>query len=87
MKSNVKYKGNLNAIGKDIRKYRKKLNLTQPQICNQMQLLGIDMTISILNKIETGKRVIKEFELAGFSKIFGVSADELLKNCLDELSK
>jgi len=87
MRSNVKYKGKLNAIGKDIRKYRKKQKLTQPQICNQMQLLGIDMTVNILNKIETGNRVIKEYELAGFSRIFGISADELLKNCLDELSK
>lgn len=87
MKSNTKYKGKLNAIGKDIRKYRQKLSLSQPQICSQMQLIGIDMTINSLNKIETGDRIIKEYELAGFSKIFGISSDELLKNCLDELSK
>jgi transcriptional regulator with XRE-family HTH domain len=87
MRSNTNYRNKLNAIGGKIRDYRKKKKITQPQICREFQLLGIDMTINSLKKIESGDRVIKEYELAGFSQIFNVSADELLKDCIENLSK
>lgn len=68
MKSNIKYNGRLNAIGKKIREYRKKNKLTQEQICRQMQLFGIDMSINSLKKIEKNDRIIKEYELARIFK-------------------
>lgn len=65
MKSTIKYKdGKLNAIGKIIKEYRNQNNLTQEQLSNKMQLLGIDMSINSLKKIECGDRIIKEYELA-----------------------
>lgn len=65
MKTTIKYKdGKLNAIGKTIKKYRKQNELTQEQLCNQMQLIGIDLSINSLKKIESSNRIIKEYELA-----------------------
>ncbi len=65
MKSTIKYKdGKLNAIGKIIKKYRVQNNLTQEQLCDKLQLLGIDMSINSLKKIESEDRIIKEYELA-----------------------
>lgn len=87
MFSNINYNGKLNAIGYKIKEYRTKNNLTQEYVCKEFQLLGIDMSINSYKKLEKGDRVIKEYELAGFSKIFGVSADELLKDCLKNLAK
>ena len=36
------------------------------------------------NKLN-GSRIIKDYELAGFSKIFNISTDELLKDFIKEL--
>lgn len=65
MKNTIKYKdGKLNAVGKTIKEYRKNRKITQVQLSNKMQLLGIDISIDSLKKIENGKRIIKEYELA-----------------------
>jgi len=82
MKNTIKYNGKLNAIGSTIKEYRIKNNMTQ-----KAQLYGIDLNKNSLQKIERGDRVIKEYELAFFSVIFNVSADELLKICKDEYKK
>lgn len=79
MKNTIKYNGKLNAIGSTIKEYRIKNNMTQKDLSEKAQLYGIDLNKNSLQKIERGDRVIKEYELAFFSVIFNVSADELLK--------
>ena len=65
MTRTIKYKnGKLNAIGKVIKEYRNHNQLTQLQLSSKMQLLGLDMSIDSLKKIESGKRIIKDYELA-----------------------
>lgn len=87
MKNTIKYNGKLNAIGSTIKEYRIKNNMTQKDLSEKAQLYGIDLNKNSLQKIERGERVIKEYELAFFSVIFNVSADELLKICKDEYKK
>ena len=48
-------------------------------------LIGIDIPRSSIQKIEIGDRVIKDYELVGFSKIFKVSPDALLSEFIKEL--
>ena len=79
MKNTIKYKGKLNAIGNKIN------NMTQKALSEKLQLYGIDLNKNSLQKIEKGTRIIKEYELAAFCKAFDVSADLLLKDCIDEL--
>ena len=38
--------GNLNIIGKNLRKYRRLKELSQPAICRELDLLGVTMYIS-----------------------------------------
>ena len=83
MKNTIKYNGKLNAIGHTIKDYRLKNNMTQKDLSEKAQLYGIDLNKNSLQKIERGDRVIKEYELAFFSIIFNVSADELLIVCKD----
>ena len=87
MKNTIKYNGKLNAIGSIIKEYRIKNNMTQKDLSEIAQLYGIVLFNNSLQKIERGDRVIKEYELAFFSVIFNVSADELLKICKDEYKK
>lgn len=87
MKNTIKYNGKLNAIGHKIKEYRIQNKMTQKSLTEQLQLLGIDINKNSLQKIEHGNRIIKEYELAAFSIIFNISADELLKECKENLKK
>lgn len=85
MKNSTKYNDNLNVIGEKIKYYREINNLSLSQLSDKLQLIGIDIPKNSLQRLEKGDRIIKEYELAGFSKIFKVSADELLKDFMKEL--
>lgn len=85
MKNSTKYNDNLNVIGEKIKYYREINNLSLSQLSDKLQLIGIDIPKNSLQRLEKGDRIIKEYELAGFSKIFKVPTDELLKDFLKEL--
>lgn len=85
MKNITKYNDNLNVIGSKIKYYREINNLSLSQLSDKLQLLGIDIPKNSLQRIEKGKRIIKEYELAGLSKVLKVSTDELLKDFIKEL--
>lgn len=87
MKNTIKYNGSLNAIGKKLKEYRIKNNLTQELLTAKLQVLGININKNSLQKIERGDRIIKEYELVAFTIIFNVSADELLKDCKNSFLK
>ena len=87
MKNTIKYNGSLNAIGKTLKEYRIKNNLTQEQLTAKLQVLGININKNSLQKVERGNRIIKEYELAAFTIIFNVSADELLEDCKNTFLK
>lgn len=87
MNNTIKYNNKLNAIGKTIKEYRIKNNMTQKLLSEKLQLYGIDLNKNSLQKIERGDRIIKEYELAVFSIIFNVTTDELLKQCIESFKK
>ena len=87
MKNTIKYNGKLNAIGNKVKEYRIKNKMTQKELAERLQLYGIDLNKNSLQKLERGDRVIKEYELAAFCEVLNVSADEILKGCIDNLLK
>ncbi len=85
MKNSSKYNGKLNVIGNVIRYYREKNNLSLSQLSNRLMLIGIDIPKSSIQRIENGSRVIKDYELVGFSKVFKVTPNTLLKDFFDKI--
>jgi len=85
MNNMIKYNDKLNVLGNKIKFYREKNNLSLSQLSNKLMLIGIDIPKSSLFKIETGNRVIKDYELAAFTKVFKISPNILLKDFLKEL--
>lgn len=69
--------GNLNIVGKNLRKYRRLKELSQPAICRKLDLLGVTMYISDIYEIEHGKKTVKDFEALAFCKVLGISLEEL----------
>lgn len=86
MNNSKKYNDKLNVIGLKIKYYREKNNWSLSELSDKLMLLcGIDIPKSSLQRIETGGRVIRDYELAGFSKVFKISPNTLLKDFLEEL--
>ena len=71
-----KYNNVRNISGNVLRELRLKKNMSQKQLAEKLQLEGIDLTSKEISKIENNGRLVQDFELFGFAKILGVSADK-----------
>ena len=69
--------GNLNIIGKNLRKYRKLQKISQPELCKKLDLLGVTMYICDIYEIEYGKKTVKDFEALAFCKVLNITLDDL----------
>ena len=72
--------GNLNIIGKNLRKYRRLKELSQPAICRELDLLGVTMYISDIYEIEQGKKTDTDFEVIAFCTGLDISLEQLYEN-------
>lgn len=76
-----------NICGRNIAIFRKEINLSQRELSDKLQLIGLDIDKNAIQRIECGKRFVTDIELIYFSQIFKKSYDELLKiNTNEELS-
>ena len=85
MNNITKYNGKLNILGNILKSHRIKLGWSLSQTSNQLMLIGIDIPRSSIQRIECGDRILKDYELVVFSKIFKISTNVLLANFLKEL--
>ena len=69
-----------NVCGKNITKFRMKMNVSQRELADKMQLVGLDIDKNAIQRIECGKRFVTDIEIVAFAKIFGVSFEDLLIN-------
>lgn len=76
----AKYNNLKNISGIKLKELRKSAKLSQQDLAEKLQLEGIDLTSKEISKIETNKRLVQDFELFAFAKIFNVSADVFNEN-------
>lgn len=72
----TKYNEFRNISGNKLKELRKANKMSQQDLAEKLQLEGIDLTSKEISKIENNKRLVQDFELFTFAKIFKVSADE-----------
>lgn len=68
-----------NLCGKNIAVLRKRFNLSQRQLADKLQLLGLDIDKNAIQRIECGKRFVTDIELSAFSKAFDIAIENLIK--------
>jgi transcriptional regulator with XRE-family HTH domain len=68
-----------NVCGKNIANLRGNMKISQRELADRMQLVGIDIDKNAIQRIECGKRFVTDIEIIAFSKVFDVNFDELLK--------
>ena len=71
--------GNANASGRRIKELREAAGLSQEQLAAKVQLSGLNLNQKAISRIETGDRVVPDFELIFFSEVFGVPVGNLLE--------
>lgn len=78
MFTNKTAEGLNNICGKNIARFRIKIGISQRELADKMQLVGIDIDKNAIQRIECGKRFVTDIEIIAFSKVFNVSFEDLL---------
>jgi len=52
--------------------------LSQTALAARMQIEGVTMEQDIISRIESGERLVTDYEAYTFAKLLGVSLDELV---------
>lgn len=70
--------GKYNISGERVREARIRARMTQDALSAKLQLAGLQLGQMAVSRIETGKRVVPDFELPIIASVLGVSTDWLL---------
>jgi len=70
--------GKCNISGTRVKAARIKNKMSQDELAAKMQLAGLQMGQMAISRIETGKRLVPDFELPILAEALGVSTDWLL---------
>lgn len=71
--------GKNNICGKNISRLRMQLKISQRELADRMQLVGMDLDKNAIQRIECGKRFVTDIEIIAFAKVFSTNYDDLLK--------
>lgn len=73
-----KYNEYSNVVGNVVKEYRIKNNYTKAYISRKLQLLGIDLDVTEIKRIEDNKQTLKDFELIGLIKVLNIDINNIL---------
>lgn len=67
-----KYNNQSNVLGDIVKEYRIKNNYSKAYLSRKLQLLGIDLDVTEIKRIEDNRQSLKDFELIGFIKVLNI---------------
>lgn len=70
--------GRCNASGEQVRACREAAGLSQEQLAAKLQLAGLNLVQKAISRIETGERIVADFELEYLADALGVTVYHLL---------
>ena len=85
MKNSSKFENNLNVIGPLLREKRKEKKLSFEQLSNKLLLLGINIPITCLHRIENNQRTVRDYELCALSIALDIDIKELVTPFINNL--
>lgn len=72
------YEGKCNVSGQKIRELREGRRLSQEQLAAKMQVEGVVLNQKAISRIETGDRVVADYELMVFARVFNCDVNAFL---------
>ncbi len=67
-----------NICGKNVRKLREEKKMSQDQLAAKLQTEGLGVNQNSISRIETGKRIVADYELKILAQVLNVPVDILL---------
>jgi len=77
-----KYEKKSNVVGFLINNYRIKRKLSKAELSRQLQLHAVYLDNTEIQRIETGRMIVKDFELIAFCKVLDISYEDLKNTIL-----
>jgi len=69
-----------NICGHNVRKLREQKKMSQDQLAAKLQTEGLGVNQNSISRIETGKRLVADYELKALAKVLSVNIDTLVDN-------
>ena len=73
-----KYNGRCNLCGENVRLLREAKGLSQDQLAARLQVAGLPLTQKAVSRIETGDRVVADYELVHLAAVLETDVTSLL---------
>ncbi len=70
--------GRRNVSGERVRLMRVKRRLTQAELAAKVQTTGVILEQDAISRIESGNRMVQDYELRALAEVLGVTADWLM---------
>lgn len=80
MFSNRTPDGRNNVAGIKVAELRKGLRISQRELADRLQVVGLDIDKNAVQRVESGQRFITDIEVISFAKVFGITVEELLES-------
>lgn len=74
----------MNLIGDNLRKLRKKKKISQQILSNKLELLGVYICRGSISRIEDKSRTVTDIELSAIAQVLDVDITDLLNNTTDK---
>ena len=78
MKNCGKYEDNLNLIGPIIREKRKEKNISLESLSAKLLLLGVNIPVTSLHRIENNQRTVRDYEICAIAVALKINVTDLL---------
>ncbi len=72
--------GRRNVSGERVRQRRTQKRLTQAELAARVQTEGVILEQDAISRIESGSRMVQDYELRALAVVLGMTADWLLEN-------
>ena len=70
--------GKNNVCGNRVAELRLRLGISQRELADRLQILGLDVDKNAIQRIEAGKRFVTDIEIIYICKVFDINYNELL---------
>ncbi|MCR5801859.1 MAG: helix-turn-helix transcriptional regulator [Lachnospiraceae bacterium] len=70
--------GKNNFCGPRVSAYRKELHISQRELADRLQIVGLDIDKNAIQRIECGKRFVTDIEIVALVQVLGCGLEDLL---------
>lgn len=70
--------GRNNIVGIKMKELRKALKISQRELSDRLQIVGLDIDKNAVQRIESGQRFVTDIEILTIAKCFNVTVSSLL---------